>query len=391
MRKISLILILAIIFSLTSCDKNEDDNDFYEYSTSSFETPKDEIDLELWNESMATHYFSDELSSSEKEIYDFLVDEMRSFTKSIPFIHDASVYTKIFNIIGIEQLDLTYVINRQSVYNNDKKRYDIVFSYDKTESQVNMMNADLQTVATKILSGINEDMSDYDKLKYLHDYIITNSVYDNYSNSIYSVLIDGKGNCEGNAKAFSFLCNLIGIENIVIPGKTVVPHLWNMVKVDGEWYHIDVTWDQPDKAITNDLPGFILYQYFMVDDEVIANYHTVWEMGKELPKATSDKEDYYKKNGYYISGEEDILPVLEKSLEDSISERESYALVKVDSNNLLINVQNEFVEESSSSDGDISKMIERLGDKYNVTLTIDWSKYFNNYRSILFIIKYDER
>lgn len=95
--------------------------------------------------------------------------------------------------------------------------------------------------------------------------------------------------CDGYAKCFYFLCNAAGIEALLVhgdaygsPGKKE-SHSWNKVKIDGEWYNIDVTWDDPYP----DIPGSISYSFYCVTDETLKENH-VWD-NSGYPLASSEK------------------------------------------------------------------------------------------------------
>ena len=127
-------------------------------------------------------------------------------------------------------------------------------------------------------SIITSDMSEYEKVKALHDYIINNTQYDyeNYLNgtipdSSYSavgVFQYGVAVCQGYAYAFELLCELAGIECELVTGTANGGgHAWNQVKVDGKWYNIDLTWDDPIYYYNGVLTPILVYDYFLISDE----------------------------------------------------------------------------------------------------------------------------
>lgn len=135
---------------------------------------------------------------------------------------------------------------------------------------------------------ITKGMSDFDKAKAIHDYLVINIKPDEtYSKrSLYNALIDNSCLCQGYALAFSYLCEKAGLNVLFIGGivEGVAMHAWNQVQIDGEWYHVDCTYDDPigggDGIVDK-------YDYFLIPDEIIARNH-YWTEGK---KCTSWK--YY--------------------------------------------------------------------------------------------------
>ena len=92
-----------------------------------------------------------------------------------------------------------------------------------------------------------------EKIKIIHDYIIDNAEYDKLkyenkndttykSNTAYGVLVQGYGTCNGYADAMAIFLDKLNIINYKISNSE---HIWNLVYLDGKWYHLDLTWDDP--------------------------------------------------------------------------------------------------------------------------------------------------
>jgi transglutaminase/protease-like cytokinesis protein 3 len=107
------------------------------------------------------------------------------------------------------------------------------------------------------------EKSDYEKVKAIHDYIINRVSYDTtlIGNSAYDALINKSAVCEGYAMAAYRMFTEAGLEARIISGfGNGVPHAWNIVKVEGKWYNIDLTWDDP---VTSNGTSVITYDYFL--------------------------------------------------------------------------------------------------------------------------------
>ena len=211
-----------------------------------------------------------------------------------------------------------YAENKMNVV----KFYSIFSKSEKDECEIKLKNK-----VSEIISKIPENADDYEKELFLHNYIIDNCSYKNFGNNpkiftSYGCLIDKIAVCEGYSKAMqTLLCNC-GIECKTVAGiGNGEPHMWNMVKIGGEWYHLDVTWDATDENSR--------YMYFNVDDKTIKKNHFVGEQfqlggmlnsGKmynfDLPKCTATKFNYYEKNALKISNyncDESIIDYIKKS------------------------------------------------------------------------------
>lgn len=127
----------------------------------------------------------------------------------------------------------------------------------------------------KALSVITERMSDVEKAIALHDYIVLNCEYDydrlNSENSeelpassysAYGVLVERTAVCQGYALAYKYLLQEAGIECYYVSSGEM-NHAWNMVKLDGSYYHVDTTWDDP----VRDLIGRVCHSNMFVSDK----------------------------------------------------------------------------------------------------------------------------
>ncbi|MBQ7231690.1 MAG: hypothetical protein IJX07_00445, partial [Bacillales bacterium] len=138
------------------------------------------------------------------------------------------------------------------------------------------------TSINQAISGIINSLSgtDYDKIKKIHDYLIDKNEYNGSSSpsekawEISSALYYGsteKSNidnpvCEGYARAFKVLCDKLNIPCVLVSGDGVSggtrePHMWNYVQLDGAWYAVDVTWDDPTYRYTPTAEDRLKNQY----------------------------------------------------------------------------------------------------------------------------------
>lgn len=156
--------------------------------------------------------------------------------------------------------------------------------------------------ADKIIKEIiKPGMSELEKEKAIHDYIVLNAKYDydNYlkntmpddDHTLYGILINGIGVCDGYAEATQLLLNMVGIKCIVVQGQANNNegwrnHAWNIVQINGGYYQLDTTWDDSlDKA-----EGCVRYNYFNASDKELSKNHK-WD-DNYYPKCTDSLGRY---------------------------------------------------------------------------------------------------
>lgn len=143
-------------------------------------------------------------------------------------------------------------------YNIDAATYSTMLATCKTAAAA--MTADLHTNA----------LTDAEKALLLHDRIAAACEYNTAAPStlttesfnMYGVFGLNKAVCQGYAMAYHYLLDLVGIENYFCSSAELV-HAWNIVVIDGEKYHVDVTWDDP----THDVTGQVLHNNFLVSTQ----------------------------------------------------------------------------------------------------------------------------
>ncbi len=157
---------------------------------------------------------------------------------------------------------------------------------------------------------IRDDMTDYEKELAIHDYIVANCSYgqeedsQEYAFRAYGVLVQGKAVCNGYAEAMSLLLSCVGVENEIMTGEADGElHAWNRVLLDGEWYQVDATWDDP----VPDRVSFVGHMYFNITDNEMDDSH-IWNEDLYV-ECEADKYNYfnYNKRVYQYSQLEELV------------------------------------------------------------------------------------
>ncbi len=160
-----------------------------------------------------------------------------------------------------------------------------------------------------ILSLITEDMTDFQKAVTVHDYIVMNLKYDT-SYNVYDAVnmaLGGSGVCQGYAQMFYDICaNELGMGCGFAVGQNKTPgdagHIWNVINIDGAWYHTDATYDDPlfrdseTKALT-DAPLRVSHNYFLISDEKLKSINPNDSIDREnIECAVECSDTYYDEN-----------------------------------------------------------------------------------------------
>lgn len=146
----------------------------------------------------------------------------------------------------------------------DKASLTVYADYRTTPEQEQM----LDMAIVNAMDSINiSNASEYEKVKAIHDYIISMVSYDQTLTkySAYNAFIDRSAVCLGYAAAAYRMFTEAGLKSGIIAGMAGgEEHVWNIVKVDGKWYNIDLTWDDP---ILDNGESMISYDFFLKNNE----------------------------------------------------------------------------------------------------------------------------
>lgn len=199
--------------------------------------------------------------------------------------------------------------------------------------------AALNAKVNELISGLSG--TDYAKSKALHDRICSAVDYVSTPNdqSAYGALVEGKAVCAGYARAYQYLLQKVGIPAWYVRGSSINPntnqtetHGWNMVKLDGQWYYSDVTWDDQRENI--------FYAYWNITTQQLLKTHTIDSLYTGLiPTATATAANYYSKENLVFSAYDqnrlaDLLNKNNRKVQIYV-DTDPYAFIESLDNNLL--------------------------------------------------------
>ncbi len=272
-------------------------------------------------------YGYSKLTGSEKKLYNTLLNGISSHKSSITITASStdSVLRAYYAIIG-DHPEIFYITGKLVFIGSKTLVSTVEVEYAYTASQTEQMNKEIEAVASAILSKISVNSSSFEKLKIIHDSIILGCDY-SYTGSnlhnLYGALVEGKSVCEGYAEAFQYLAQRVGVMTLAVTGDVGVEgHMWNMVRLENEFYHIDPTHDDP----TGSEKDYIQYDYFNLTTAEILQTRTIspyydsatksWLNYYEIPNSTATKYNYFNYKGLNFSSYDSVAAL---SLQNEIS------------------------------------------------------------------------
>ncbi len=230
-----------------------------------------------YNKSYEDRYPYQQLNSAEKELYASIVEaaENFEFEVSLPKGLDSEDIFKVYCLVFNQEPQLFWLSNEVPAKYGDM----IYLNLALTEDEAVQAQKRIDKGAKEVISKVNGYTSTVSKLKVIHDWVATHNVFSlqgNYTTcGIYNGLTgDGALQCQGYAKTVLYLCDLAGIECMVVTGNNTEgsTHAWNVVYCDNGYYILDVTWDDP-KNIDYAKSDYVRYLFFLANDSMIKNTH----------------------------------------------------------------------------------------------------------------------
>ena len=279
-------------------------------------------DAEILVEDLGGDFAYCQMEEADRPVYDAIFDILRKGQKGVkvPTV-DPGQIDRAFNCVMLDHPELFYVngytYTKYSV-KGEIQSIDFSGSYTMEEVDIRQNQEQLVKRCNEILKEMPQE-SDYLKVKYMYEYIILNTEYEQGSKdnqNVLSVFLHGKSVCQGYAKAMQYLALAAGLDSILVTG-TVNDgegHAWDIIELEDDYYHVDVTWgdasyNSNEKAENVSVPD-INYDYLCVSTEEIKRSHKI-ESELKLPICDHLENNYYVREGaYFTTMDEEQIRVL---------------------------------------------------------------------------------
>ena len=330
--------------SETSAEVHEDESSQAESSENSDES-SEEVSEELSSEpervidesivyEFDTKYFVKKLNEKMLkgflEMYDAVqhFDTTARFTETMPSADlDVLMFLLNYDCPELIQLNGDY----SPIYTDESEETvsGVYFVYNMNENDCKEHMDELHLFFENLKADIG-DSDEPQKEKYVYDMIFSECVYDDensYSGTVYGTLINHIGRCEGICKSFMWCMRELGVECMCVSGtpkwetdSVYSGHSWNIVKINDEYYQLDLTIDNIKERFSDD--NHANYGFFNVNDEFSNMTHEMYPFYENIgvPSCDSEEWNYHKMNGLYVSADGDIEEQVKNILENNFSE-----------------------------------------------------------------------
>ncbi len=297
------------------------------------------------------------LSGEEQEVYLEILAALTGFKENVKLSScDKELISRVFQCVLNDHPEIFYVEGysyTEYTLGNLLKKITFTGSYCFSQEEVEEKQRQIDNYVNQCLAGMPENADEYEKVKYIYEYLIHHTDYDaeaKNSQNICSVFLERKSVCQGYAKATQYLLNRAGIFATLVLGRVVggEGHAWNLVRIDGEYYYVDTTWgDASYQAVGGSnypiekIPT-INYDYLCVTTEQMEVTHTL-ENVVELPRCTAMDANYYVREGAYFTAWDEEK--IEKIFSDGYERGDTYVTLKCDGEAVYRKMQETLIEE----------------------------------------------
>lgn len=266
------------------------------------------------------YFYYERMMKTWQSAYDILRTAIENHQEVVPYtdlpVADVDSLKKIFEAIAYDHPELFWY----STWGTAADGVHIVYGASAEEAE--LLQKRIDEVIPRYMNGIVDSMSAYDVALRLYTRVIMSVDYDSialekqkrekeravdeidYLRTICGVFLNGKAVCEGYARALQYLLQKCGIECAEVAGfvhkedgRRGGAHAWNIVKIDGDYYYLDVTWDDRSNTVQTVKNDDFDFHYFCITTEELLRSRDVSLCPTEVPMCTAVKANYYYHNG----------------------------------------------------------------------------------------------
>lgn len=263
-------------------------------------------------------YYYNQMNKAQQAAYHAMLTGFTAIAPVFPVVRlDMRELAEIFFRLRLDNPWLFYIESYHCRYAQDADVYQMIPEYMFEKKKIKEHQKALQNRVARLVREASGLKTVEEKELFIHDFICKNVTYDklkkSYSHEIIGPLQQGVSVCEGIAKTVKLLCDELGIPCIIAlcdadPANGVkYRHVWNVLKINKKWYHMDATFDN-----SLGTPDQIRYDYFNIDDKQIYKDHR--RVIYPVPECTDNKQFYYLVNRMSLTKMEDVGKRLQQAI-----------------------------------------------------------------------------
>lgn len=296
-------------------EKIEEKSNFYEEYSEDFKVNKLSI-------RMNTYYY-EKLSEREKKIYSSIANGVRNFQDEFvvrdykagnkdEFAEEVNIAIEAFTN---DHPEVFYLKAQYSSYVVSSFEGNIGYiKLNYTEETKELVDDKINLISDKIneylvdLDGLNEfekELAIHDKLSYSVEYSKLEELPRAY-HTIEGTFLEGIGVCDGFTKSLQLILDKVGIDSIIVLGNLDGnAHAWNLVRLEDEWYHVDLT----SSHSIYDETGIVNHAYFNLNNNAIKKFSSM-DNENILPEVNATAHNYYTYNDLVIKESDNLYEKL---------------------------------------------------------------------------------
>lgn len=342
-----------------------------------------ELLLQSIEENISHYPVYNRLSNEERNAYIQICSTLKEFGKSTSMIYEGKTLDEakefgrkiqsLYREIVYEQSEIFWAdpYNSEMVINEIDGKFKVFIepSYVLEKEDALVKKGKFDKTIDTIVTNANAKPTAFEKILYVHDYILSNCYYDDeiinssdYNTTAinaYGCLIDGKTICSGYTLAFDAIMKRLGFEcgvefNNYSNFSILTGHVWNYCKIDDDYYYFDLTWD--DTGFNSEYYKQYFdysYSYFGITKEELSKTNFTLSSDAPTPYCGGTKYNYFVYNGYNFSEYN-----FEKAKEAILKQAsQNYAVLRFDDYGTLLEAERDLLK-----DGKINSILPNKSD-----------------------------
>lgn len=274
----------------------------------------------------APYYYASHLADKELALYNQFAEAIQAMEPEVDVSAHQMTKEEVMAVWFAVTMDhpefhwwCHYSFNARALVDGTNRIVSVQFTYTVDQAERQRRQEELDAIVPAYLEGVTEDSGDYDAAMQVFLSLTKELDYDSLAldrekrqtkrdrskpddlRNIYGALVKKKPVCEGYARAYQYLLQKLGIEALMVAGdcRPDGRHAWNIINMEGDYYHMDVTWGDGSNTDPNRSREEISFGYFGLTDQDILVSRAI-DSSPVAPGCTAKDCNYFVRNGLYF-------------------------------------------------------------------------------------------